>query len=100
MADDLTESACRKAHNIVSAKSKKRCMDNISKYHDELDALCGGRMWLPDSVEASAISYDAILNVRKIIKHHIDNGGDISTLWAPGGDLHQVRYTKRPLEAV
>ncbi|KAI3534423.1 hypothetical protein CABS02_13254 [Colletotrichum abscissum] len=89
MTDETPQSDRRKAHNIAATTSRKRCMDNMSKYHNELDALCGGRIWLPDNVEPSSISYDAILNVRKIIKHYIGNGGDLSKLWAPGGHLYE-----------
>ncbi|KAK2773970.1 hypothetical protein CKAH01_13315 [Colletotrichum kahawae] len=89
MTDKTPQSDRRKAHNIAATTSRKRCMDNMSKYHNELDALCGGRIWLPDNVEPSSISYDAILNVRKIINHYIGNGGDLSKLWAPGGHLYE-----------
>lgn len=99
MTDDFTQSGRRKAHNIVIIKRRKGGMENMSKYHDESDTLCGGRIWLLDNVEVGSISYRAILNVRKVVKHCAENGRHLTKLWAPDEDLHQVRFTKKPLEA-
>ncbi|KAL0929302.1 uncharacterized protein CTRU02_215755 [Colletotrichum truncatum] len=100
MVQDLTEADRLKARNLTTARSKKRCIESITRYHDELDNLCSGRIWLPKGINVDTISYDAILNIRKIVKRCRDNKRDPADLWGPGGDLHDVPYTKKPLDAV
>lgn len=100
MTDELTQSGRRKAHNIVTIKSRKKSMENMSKYYNESNTLRGGRIWLLDNVEVGSFSYCTILNVRQIVKRCAESGRGLTKLWAPGRDLHHVRYTEKSLENV
>ncbi|WYZ36369.1 hypothetical protein EsH8_XIII_000021 [Colletotrichum jinshuiense] len=87
----------RQALNMQGAARKKRLIDDAHKYHDELDILCGSHCWLPAGVDLQSISYDNLLNIRKIVKWALSNNRAPATLWQPDGELHNVRYTGRPL---
>ncbi|KAK2053702.1 hypothetical protein LY76DRAFT_263022 [Colletotrichum caudatum] len=87
--------------NMVKADSRRRCTEKLSQYHAELDSLCGGRRsWLPQGVEVDALSYDTVLDLRKIITWSIQHGERPDSLWEPSGHLHHVPYKKKPLDAV
>ncbi|KAK6221186.1 hypothetical protein QIS74_04915 [Colletotrichum tabaci] len=91
----------RRLRNMTTAQSRRRCAGNLSQYHDKLDKLCGGRRsWLPRGIPADAISYDTVLNLRKIIEWTLSHGERLDSLWEPGGHLHDVPYQKKPLDAV
>ncbi|KAK1570197.1 uncharacterized protein LY79DRAFT_500493, partial [Colletotrichum navitas] len=86
---------------MAKAESRRRCTENLSQYHAELDSLCGGRRsWLPQSVDIDALSYDTVLDLRKIITWSIKHGERLDSLWEPGGHLHRVHYKKKSLDAV
>ncbi|CCF45719.1 hypothetical protein CH063_14709, partial [Colletotrichum higginsianum] len=86
---------------MTTAQSRRRCAGNLSQYHDKLDKLCGGRRsWLPRGIPVDAISYDTVLNLRKIIEWTLSHGERLDSLWEPGGHLHDVPYQKKPLDAV
>ncbi|TIC91833.1 hypothetical protein CH35J_010966 [Colletotrichum higginsianum] len=91
----------RRLRNMTTAQSRRRCAGNLSQYHDKLDKLCGGRRsWLPRGIPVDAISYDTVLNLRKIIEWTLSHGERLDSLWEPGGHLHDVPYQKKPLDAV
>ncbi|WYZ36238.1 hypothetical protein EsH8_XI_000121 [Colletotrichum jinshuiense] len=94
---DLVREQRRAAHKLrVSARRKHRT-EGISKYHDELDKLYDGRVWLPAGVDIDSISYVNVLNLRKIINHVKAAGRHPSSLWQEGGELIGVRYTDKSL---
>ncbi|WQF90263.1 Putative Ulp1 protease family catalytic domain, papain-like cysteine peptidase superfamily [Colletotrichum destructivum] len=91
----------RRLRNMTTAQSRRRCAGNLSQYHDKLDKLCGGRRsWLPRGIPVDTISYDTVLNLRKIIEWTLSHGERLDSLWEPGGHLHDVPYQKKPLDAV
>ncbi|KAL0929354.1 uncharacterized protein CTRU02_215710 [Colletotrichum truncatum] len=99
--EDFNSDQKRIARNLETSSSRKRCVNNLAKYHKELDDLLGGRIWLPAGVAVESISYENILNIRKIVRWTKEANRDPASLWSPdGGELFGIKYTGRALSNI
>ncbi|KAJ0267632.1 hypothetical protein COL940_014178 [Colletotrichum noveboracense] len=98
---DFDSSQRKHARNLETKSSRQRCVQTLAKYHDEIDKLVGGRnVWLPAGVAVESITYENILNIRKIVNFTLAKTPDCdpASLWSPeNGALFGVRYTGKGL---